>query len=94
MAYNTNSLNLRDPRVGAGDDDSGDSGLSAAKFSYVSLDVNATVIAAGYVDDALDKGIQVNDVLEIVDLTTPLVTHAVCTLVDVTTNPAGDATFV
>lgn len=94
MAYDTKNLNLRDPRMGAGDDDSGDAGLSSAKFSYVSLDVNATVIAAGYIDDALDKGLQVNDVVEIVDLTTPLVTHAVCTVVDVSTNPNGDATLV
>ena len=94
MPYNTNSLNLRAPRVGSGDDDTGDSGLSAAKFSYVSLDVAATVIAAGYIDDALDKGLKVNDVVEVVDLTTPLVTHHVVTVVDTSTNPAGDATLV
>ena len=94
MAYNTNSLNLRAPRVGSGDDDTGDSGLSAAKFSYVSLDAAATVIAAGYIDNALDKGLKVNDVVEVVDLTTPLVTHHVVTVVDTSTNPAGDATLV
>ena len=94
MAYNSNNLNLRSARVGAGDDDTGDSGLSSAKFGYASLDVAATVIAAGYISDALDKGLQVNDVVEIVDLTTPLVTHAVVTVVDTSTNPAGDATLV
>lgn len=94
MAYNTNNLNLRAPRVGAGDDDSADAGLSSAKFGYASLDVAATVIAAGYIDDALDKGLQVNDVVEVVDLTTPLVTHHVVTVVDISTNPSGDATLV
>lgn len=93
MAYLTNAMNLRDPRMGAGLAGA-NAGLSAAKFSYVTDDVAATVIAAAYVDDALDKGIQVNDVLEIVDVTTPLVTHHVCTLVDVSSNAAGDATFV
>ena len=82
MAYNPNNLNIARPRMGAGDDDTGDAGLSAALFCYVSLDVNATVIAAGYVSDGDDKGVQVNDVVEIVDLTTPLVSHAVVTVVD------------
>ena len=90
MAYNTNNLNLGRPRLGAGDDDTGDSGLSAAKFCYVSVDVNATVIAAGYITDGGDKGMQVNDVCEIVDLTTPLVTHAVVTVVAAN----GDVTMV
>ncbi len=90
MAYNTNNLNVRNARLGAGDDDTGDSGLSAALFCYVSLDVNATVIAAGYVTDGGDKGLQVNDVVEIVDLTTPLVSHAVVTVVAAN----GDVTMV
>ena len=90
MAYNPNNLNIARARMGAGDDDTGDAGLSAALFCYVSVDVNATVIAAGYVDDGGDKGLQVNDVVEIVDLTTPLVSHAVVTVVAAN----GDVTMV
>jgi len=87
MPYATNSLNLRSPRVGGGDDAGS---LSAAKWSYVSADANATVIAAGYVDDGVEKGIKVNDVVEIVDTATPLVTHAVVTVVAAN----GDVTMV
>lgn len=90
MAYNTNNLNVARARMGAGDDDSGDSGLSAALFCYVSVDDNATVIAAGYVDDGGDKGLQVNDVVEIVDTATPLISHAVVTVVAAN----GDVTMV
>lgn len=90
MAYNPNNLNVARPRLGAGDDDTGDAGLSAALFCYVSTDVEATVIAAGYVDDGNDKGVQVNDVFEIVDITTPLITHAVVTVVAAN----GDVTLV
>jgi hypothetical protein len=94
MAYNTNSLNLNTPRLGSGDDDTGDAGLSSAEWIYRSADVAATVIAAGYIDDAFYKGLQVGDVVRVVDDTTPLVTLHVVSVVDTSTNPAGDATLV
>lgn len=89
MAYDTNSLNVRSARLGAGIGGA-NAGLSAALFCYVSADDNTTVIASGYVDDGGDKGLQVNDVVEIVDTATPLVTHAVVTVVAAN----GDVTMV
>ncbi len=93
MAYDTKSLNLISPRMGTGED-LADAGFSFASFGYRSADPIATVIAAGYIDDAVDKGLQVNDVVTVVDDSTPTIDYCLVTVVDTSTNPNGDATLI
>ena len=87
MAYNTNSLNIQIPRLGGGDDALQ---LSSARFCYRSVDVAATVIAAGFIDDGGDKGLKVGDELVVLDQTTPLATTHIVTVVAAN----GDVTAV
>lgn len=82
MAYVTKDLNLVAPNVG------GDGG---SVWSYFSADALATIIAAGYIDDAFDKGLKVNDIVLVGGLTSNM---AKVTVVDVSSNPSGDATLV
>lgn len=91
MAYNSDSLNVHVPRLGGGDDALK---LASASFIYRSVDVAATVIAAGFIDDGADKGIKVGDLLIVLDETTPLATTHIVTVVDTSTNEAGDVTAV
>lgn len=93
MAYDTKSLNVCLPRLGEGEN-LADAGFTSATFDYRSDDNFATVIAAGYIDDALDKGLRVNDKVCVIDQATPLAEWALVTVVDVSTNPAGDATLI
>jgi hypothetical protein len=91
MAYASGSLNVVQPRLGGGDDAGS---LACAVWSYRSADVAATVIAAGYIDDGADKGMKVGDIVMVADDTTPLATLRIVSVVDVSTNPAGDVTLV
>lgn len=93
MAYDTKSLNLQIPRMGAAEGVA-DAGKSSAQFAYRSADAVATVIAAAYIDDAVDKGLQVNDVVVVIDDNLNTIDFCLCTVVDVTTNEKGDATLV
>ena len=81
MAYDTKSLNVCIPRLGAGVGGA-NAGKSAAIWMYVSDDDPATVIAAGYVTDGDDKGVKVNDCVIIVDDDGVTVDLAVVTVVD------------
>jgi hypothetical protein len=87
MAYNPDSLNCVNPRLGGGDDALK---LQSATYHYRSVDVAATVIAAGFIDNGLDNGIKVGDLLVVLDQTTPLATTHIVSVVDA----AGDVTAV
>jgi hypothetical protein len=87
MAYAPGSLNLCIPRLGEGLDVGS---LSYARYAYLSADPIATVIAAGYIDDGNDKGLRVNDVVEVVDSNVPSVDVCLVTVVDA----AGDVTMI
>lgn len=94
MAYDTNSLVTAFPRVGAGEGPGADSlstaGFTAALHVYRSADPILTVIAAGYIDDGNDKGIQVNDIVMVVDDNVP--TIDLCLVTAVAAN--GDVTLL
>ncbi len=87
MAYNSDSLHCVNPRLGGGDDALK---LQSATFHYRSVDVLATVIAAGFIDDGGDKGIKVGDLLVVLDQTTPLATTHIVSVVAAN----GDVTAV
>lgn len=93
MAYDTNSLNVLVPRVGAAEGVA-DAGKSAALFCYRENNTVANIIAAGYIDDAVDKGLQVNDVVMVIDDGTPTIDLCLVTVVDTSTNEKGDATLI
>lgn len=78
MAYATGSLNLRVPRMGEGLDAGS---LSFSSYDYISADAIATVIAAGYITDGNDKGIRVNDVVQVVDSNVPSIDLCLVTVV-------------
>lgn len=91
MAYDTNSLVTLIPRLGTAEGPgSAAGGYSAGVHMYRSADLVATVIAAGYVDDGNDKGVQVNDVVIVIDDNTPTVD--VCLVTVVAAN--GDVTMI
>lgn len=87
MAYNAESLICVQPRLGGGDDALK---LASATYHYRSVDTAATVIAAGFIDNGLDNGIKVGDLLVVLDQTTPLATTHIVTVNDA----AGDVTAV
>lgn len=91
MAYASGSLNLDHPRMGEGLDAGS---LSVAHYTYVSADPVATVIAAAYIDDAVLKGLRVNDVVTVIDTNVPSIDYCMVTVVDVSTNENGDATLI
>ena len=45
-------------------------------WGYTSADAVATVAGAGYFSDALQRGMQVNDLVFVIDTATPLVSTA------------------
>jgi len=55
--------------------------LQSATFHYRSVDVAATVIAAGFIDDGGDKGVKVGDLLVVLDQPTPLATSRIVSVV-------------
>lgn len=70
MAFRSKNLTLISPRVGSGDDDTGDAGLSAACFCYVSLTADDNLAAMQvdeFITDAADYGVQVNDIIDFVE---------------------------
>ena len=75
MAFRNKNLTVIQPRVGSGDDDSGDSGLSTALYCYRTLDAagggddQATIIADAFITDAADYGIAVGDIIIFIALT-------------------------
>lgn len=87
MAYATGSLNLCQPRMGEGLDAGS---LSFAKYDYISADLIANVIAAGYIDDGNDKGLRVNDVVCVVDSNVPSIDLCLVTVVAAN----GDVTMI
>ncbi len=87
MAYASGSLNLTQPRMGEGLDAGS---LSYARYQYISADAIATVIAAGYIDDGVDKGLRVNDVVEVVDSNVPSIDVCLVTVVAA----GGDVTMI
>ena len=91
MAYDTNSLVTAFPRVGAAEGPGNASGgFNSAIHIYRSADAIATVIAAGYIDDGNEKGIQVNDIVLVVDDNLP--TIDLCLVTVVAAN--GDVTLI
>ena len=91
MAYDSASLVTLVPRLGSGEGPLGSgAGLTGALHVYRSADAVATVIAAGYIDDGNDKGIQVNDVVIVIDDNTPTVD--LCLVTAVAAN--GDVTLI
>ncbi len=93
MAYDTKSLNVCIPRLGEGEN-LADAGFTSGTWDYRSADTFATVIAAGYIDDALDKGLRVNDKVCVIDDNTPNAQWALVTVIDLSTNPKGDVTMI
>jgi len=91
MAYLSASLNICIPRMGEGEGGA-NAGEGAALFMYRSDDAFAAVEVAGYIDDGADKGMRVGDVVIVVD-NGAAVTLGVVTVVDISTNPAGDVTL-
>lgn len=89
MAYNTNSLNVEVPRVGAAEGGA-NAGFGSAKWVYRSADPIATVIAAGYINDGNEKGLQVNDRVEVIDDNLNTIDLALVTVVAAN----GDVTLV
>ena len=70
MAFRSKNLTLQVPRVGSGDDDTGDAGLSSSQFSYVSLTADdnlAAMLANGFITNAADYGIKVNDTIDFIE---------------------------
>lgn len=89
MAYDTKSLNVIAPRMGAAEGGA-NAGEGSAVFIYRSADAIATVIAAGYIDDGNDKGVQVNDTIIVIDDNVP--TIDLCLVTAVAAN--GDVTLL
>ncbi|KPK74233.1 MAG: hypothetical protein AMJ84_00150 [Acidithiobacillales bacterium SM23_46] len=95
MAYKSASLNQITPRVGTAEGAPGDpSGLGSAIHTYRSDDPVATVIAAAYVDDGYDKGVRVGDTVIVIDDNLGTIDLCLVTVVDISTNPAGDVTMI
>lgn len=82
MAYKSASLNLGIPRMGAAEGAAADpAGLGSAMWVYRSADAVATVIAAGYINDGNDKGVQINDCVVVVDDNVPTIDVTLVTAV-------------
>ncbi len=70
MAFRSKNLQVVVPRVGSGDDDTGDAGLSAARYHYVSLtaDDNLTAMQVDeFITNGADYGIKVNDIITFIE---------------------------
>lgn len=66
MAYN--KANLRNILAGGIDNS-----VAGKLWVYTSADAVATVVAQDYITDPVDQGMQVNDLVIIIDTTTPLI---------------------
>lgn len=80
MAYDTNSLNVSNPRLGEGEN-LADAGFSSAMWCYRSADPILTVIAAGYITDGNDKGLRVNDCIIVIDDNVPTIDLTLVTVI-------------
>lgn len=80
MAYESQNLNLKTPRLGAGAGGA-NAGNASAEWTYVSADAVAAVIAAGYISDGDDQGIQVNDHVVVIDTSGPTIDLCLVTAV-------------
>ena len=89
MAYLSASLITCIPRLGAAEGGA-NAGFGFAQHAYRSADPVLTVIGAGYITDGNDKGIQVNDVVIVVDDNLGLVDLCIVTVV----SAAGLVTMV
>ncbi len=89
MAYAPGSLNVQIPRMGQGTDAGS---LTSAQYVYISDDAVATVIAAGYIDDGDDQGLQLDDVVVVIDSTGSSETIDLCLVTVVAAN--GDVTMI
>lgn len=70
MAFRSKNLVCQTPRVGSGDDDTGDAGLSSAHFVYTSLtadDALAVMVVDEFITNGADYGIRVNDTIMFVE---------------------------
>jgi hypothetical protein len=61
---------------------------------YSSADAQATVVAAGYITNAKDLGMKVNDLVFIVDTATPKISSAQLTVLNATTGASTMSTGV
>lgn len=78
MAYVSTDLNLRDDAIGG----------SLSRWVYRTTDPIATFTAAGYISDAVKKGVVKGDIVDVVNVVTPVL--YVCQVSSVT---AGAATL-
>lgn len=62
--------------VGVGSSSTAGSAHGAAIFAYVSADDAATVNGADYITDGQELGMQLGDIVEVIDVTTPLNTRS------------------
>jgi len=70
MAFRSKNLVCEIPRVGSGDDDTGDSGLSSAQYVYTSLTADDDLAAMQvdeFITNGADYGIRVNDRIDFVE---------------------------
>ena len=70
MAFRSKNLQLCTPRLGSGDDDTGDSGLSSAHYVYTSLTADDDLTAMQvdeFITDGADYGIRVNDTIDFIE---------------------------
>jgi hypothetical protein len=70
MAFRSKNLTLVTPRMGSGDDDTGDAGLSSAHFAYVSLtadDALAAMVVDEFIQNAEDLGMRINDTVDFIE---------------------------
>ncbi len=85
MAYNGDRLILSTPRAPAGPQVWIYGPYSS---SDTQTDAVATVRAAGYISDAKQRGMRVNDVVQVVDTSTPLVSWSRVSAINATTGAA------
>ena len=83
MAYEPDNLDLLKANVGEN---------GGSLWGYQSTaDAAAAIIAAGYIDDGADRGMKVGDHVLIAGTDSQ---YAQVTVVDTSSNPAGDVTMV
>lgn len=93
--YVTNQLNNVVPGMGGNPDPTAEALNAPNLWIYLTdTDAIATVIAAGYIDDGADKGMQVGDAVVCIDTNIPAIDLCVVSVVDVSSNASGDVTMI
>lgn len=69
-------------------------GVQPKRWTYLSADAVATVAGAGYFTNGYSLGMDVNDIVEVTDTATPLVSDTRVTTVNATTGTATVSTGV